>query len=129
MAARTASQQQKASQQTINDELFTTMLPEFDWKETAVKFAIGYAYVIVGYIASWNIAVVIALVTNIIWLQYVIAFAVFAVLLGGLFVSTPFVANSTYDAGAKLGAFAGKFFAKAKEKVQSFRTPAEATVH
>lgn len=125
MSARTATNEEARAQ--LNEQMFTSVLPDFSLTDTMVKFAIGYAYGIVGWIASWNIAVMLALMTNIVVLQYVILFAVLAALLVGLVYTTPVVTSTLFDSGKFVAAKAKSLFASAKERVAAMRSTA--TVH
>jgi hypothetical protein len=90
-----------------------------------VKLALGYAFVITAYYASWHIAIMLALMTSVVWLQYVIVFGVLCALLAGTVYATPVVVNSIYDAGAFVGSKVKSLFASAKSRF----TPANSTFH
>lgn len=104
----------------------STMLEGFSLQGAMIKVAIGYAYAVVGFIASWNIAVMCALVTNIVFFQYVILFAVFSACLAALVYTTPIVTNAVYDGTLFAARKVGALFGKAKDM---FNRPTEATVH
>lgn len=131
--ARNQTRTEKAAEQAhaaaFTDALFTSALPEIDLPRIATKFAIGYAYVVIGYFASWHITSMLIMTTSIAWLQYVIAFAALTACLVFLVKTTPVAADAIYEGGAWLGSKLGSLFNAAKAKVQAFRAPAEATVH
>ena len=119
------TKQSTLSPEFLSAEAIAQAAEGIDLKAFAVKFAIGYAYVVTGYIAAWNFAVVVALMTSIVWLQYVIAFALFALALVGIVVSVAPVSNAVYNAGATVARGVQGLFSKAK----SFEMPSFKTVH
>ena len=124
MATATKS---KPAEATIAPEFvipdLSEMMEGFNMQSTIVKFAIGYAFAITGWIASWEIAVTFALMTSVVWLQYVIAFAVFALCLVGLVVATPHVVNAVYNGGAFVVNKVSSLFTRVKNiEVPSFAT-------
>lgn len=130
MTARKATQ----STDTLTPEHILPNLDmlDVDFTTFAVKFAIGYAFIFTGYLAAWNVAVMIALLTSIVWLQYVIAFVVLAALLTGIVVVTPAVTNAVYDAGAFVGSKAKSAFASLRAFASSTKArfaPSTDTVH
>jgi hypothetical protein len=97
-----------------------------------VKLAIGYAFVITAYYASWHIAVMLALMTSIVWLQYVIVFGVLCALLAGTVYAAAPVTNAIYDAGAFVGSKAKSLFASLGDFASSAKArfaPSTDTVH
>lgn len=99
------------------------MMGDFNFTTLAVKFAIGYAFAITGFIAAWDIAVTVALMVSAVWLQYIIVFACFAILLAGVAYATPHVVNACYNAGAFIGNKAKSLFTRVKNiEVPSFAT-------
>lgn len=107
------TKQGNAARKTINEERvlgdelsnsdFASMLSTIDWKAVIAKSAIGYVFAMTAFVAANNIAVMLALLTSIVWLQYVIFFAVLAALAVGVVMVTPLVSNAVYDAGAFVG--------------------------
>lgn len=95
-----------------------------------VKIAIGYAFIITAYYASWHIAIMLALMTSVVWLQYVIVFGALCALLAGTVYATPVVTNAIYDAGAAVASVTKRGFASltafVKERKSQFTNK---TVH
>jgi hypothetical protein len=100
-------------------------LNEIELSPLFIKLALGYAFVVTAYYASWHIAIVLALMTSIVWLQYVIVFGVLCALLAGTVYATPVVVNSIYNAGAFVGSKVKSLFASAKSRL----APSTDTVH
>lgn len=130
MATTTKS---KPAEATIAPEFIipdlSEMMEGFNLQGTIIKLAIGYAFAITGWIASWEIAVTFALMTSGAWLQYVIVFAVLALCLVAVVYATPHVVNGVYNAGAWIGSKAKSLFASSKEKFSSIEMPSFATKH
>lgn len=89
-------------EQEVGSE-FISMMSTIDWKAVIIKGVIGYVFAMTAFIAANNVAVMIALLSSIVWLQYVIYFAVLAALAVGVISITPLVANTIYDSTAYVG--------------------------
>ncbi len=82
---------------TMNmDTLMETL--SIDWLAFVGKFAIGYVYFMLGFIAFDHLAYMLMIMTNMVWLQYIIAFAVLCCAIYLLLKTAPAVATATYDA-------------------------------
>lgn len=104
---------------------FDTMqlLAEIDWRALVIKGVIGYVFAMTAFVAANNVAVMLALLTSIVWLQYVIFFAVLAALAVGVIAVTPVVANTVYDAGAYVGGKCAEGYAAARAWLSTKRMP------
>lgn len=100
-----------------------------NWSKLFTKIAIGYAYGIVAYIGGINIINMVLIMTNVVWLQYIIAFVGLVMLFMTIFKTAPLVADVVYNAGAWVGVKAKSLFGSAKERFSNFEMPAFATKH
>lgn len=125
--AKQMNNEAKAERATID-------LPNFefgiDLKAMGAKVLIGYAYAITAFIASFDVATTLALMTSIVWLQYVIIFAVVAALSIGIAYSAPAVTNAVHDGTLFVARKVKSFFTETKERINSFRyVGADVVVH
>lgn len=115
---------------TLKSEfLHTSDFESFNMRELGIKFAIGYAWYFTGFVASFHILTMTLLLTNIVWLQYVIMFATLAITLIAVAQAAPVVIDGVYAGGVWATNKAKVIFANAKAKFNAFEMPAFATKH
>jgi hypothetical protein len=122
---RTATKEDTLKPEFLMGEAFG----DFDWNRIIIKVAIGYAYGVVAYIGGINIINMLLLVTNMVWLQYVIAFVALTALLIAVMKTAPIVADALYDAGVYAVSKTKTLFRGAKLKFDTFNYMHSFTKH
>lgn len=115
----------------------SSMWDSIEWKPLISKVLIGYLYFVLGWFAADSLTAAVMVLTNIVWLQYVIAFVMLCAAIYLLIITAPTVANATYTAldyvGTKVSSLFGgskDFFFGIKTKVvNGFTVRDDAVVH
>lgn len=115
------AQGQYAKAEHVSTEGLMAMLAGLDIKMLVTKFVIGYVFAVTAFVAAGDVAMTLALMTNIVWLQYVISFIALCALAYGVIRVTPWVADAVYDAGAWIGAKFSEFAKKNNDAIASAR--------
>jgi hypothetical protein len=115
------AQGQYAKAEHVDAETLMAALAGMDLTKLVTKVVIGYVFAITAFVAAADVAMTLALMTSVVWLQYVIQFAVLCALAYSVIRVTPWVADTVYDAGAYIGAKAKLGYSALKTKVEGVK--------